>query len=253
MKITFLGTGASHGIPVIGCNCNVCQSVNSKNSRLRSSIFIETDRNKFVVDTGPDFRQQMLREKITQIDAIFITHEHKDHTAGLDDVRAYNYLMQKEMSIYGDSRVLETIKREYSYVFSDDKYPGIPELNLCEVDNSPFVINGDSIIPIQVFHNLLPVFGFRIGNMAYITDAKTIPDAEKEKLYGLDVLVLSALRKKTHISHMGIDEVLSIIEELKPKKTYLTHISHMQYEYDEMCEFLPANICPAYDGLSIEV
>lgn len=253
MNITFLGTGASHGIPVIGCNCGVCLSSNIKDKRLRSSIFIETDKNKFVIDTGPDFRQQMLREKITEIDAVLLTHEHKDHTAGLDDVRAYNYLMRKAMSIYAEDRVLETIKREYSYVFSDDKYPGIPELDLHKVLNKPFMINGDKIVPIQVFHNLLPVYGFRIANMAYITDAKLIPDIEKEKLYGLDVLVLSALRKKPHISHMGLDEVLDTVEELKPKKTYLTHISHMQYNYNDLDARLPANVSPAYDGLSIIV
>lgn len=265
MKITFLGTGASHGIPVIGCNCEVCLSSNIKDKRLRSSIFIETDinkqhsgikptgGNKFVIDTGPDFRQQMLREKITEIDAVLLTHEHKDHTAGLDDVRAYNYLMRKAMSIYAEDRVLDSIKREYSYVFSDDKYPGIPELDLHQVENTAFEINGDVVIPVQVFHNLLPVFGFRIANMAYVTDAKLIPDIEKEKLYGLDVLIISALRKKSHISHMGLDEVLDTIEDLKPRKTYLTHISHMQYNFDDLNARLPANVLPAYDGLVVEL
>ena len=253
MKITFLGTGASHGIPVIGCKCEVCSSTNIRDKRLRSSIFIETDKNNLVIDTGPDFRQQMLREKITRIDAVLLTHEHKDHTAGLDDVRAYNYLMRKAMSIYAESRVVDSIKREYSYVFSDDKYPGIPELDLHIIQNEVFEINGENILPIQVFHNLLPVFGFRINNFAYITDAKTITEVEKEKLKDLDILVLSALRKKPHISHMGLEEVIDTIEELKPRRAYLTHISHMQYNYNELDKRLPDNVFPAYDGLSIEL
>ena len=253
MKITFLGTGASHGIPVIGCHCEVCSSTNIKDKRLRSSIFIETDKNNLVIDAGPDFRQQVLRENIVEIDAVLLTHEHKDHTAGLDDVRAYNYLMRKAMSIYAENRVVDSIKREYSYVFIDDKYPGTPELDLHIVGNKDFNINGDKIIPIQVFHNMLPVFGYRINNFAYITDAKTIADVEKEKLKGLDVLVLSALRKKTHIAHMGLNEVIDTIEQLKPRKTYLTHISHMQHSYNELAALLPSNVFPAYDGLSVEI
>ncbi len=253
MKITFLGTGASHGIPVIGCKCDVCSSANIKDKRLRSSIFIKTDKNNIVIDAGPDFRQQMLRENIIKVDAVLLTHEHKDHTAGLDDVRAYNYLMHKAMSVYAEGRVVDSIKREYSYVFSNDKYPGTPELDLHIVQNKVFEINDDEIIPVQVFHNMLPVFGYKINNFAYITDAKTITDNEKEKLKDLDVLVLSALRKNTHISHMGLKEVIDTIEELKPRKTYLTHISHMQYSYNELDALLPANVFPAFDGLSIEL
>lgn len=253
MKVTFLGTGASHGIPVIGCRCEVCTSVNPKDKRLRSSILIETGRNVFVVDAGPDFRQQMLREQVTRIDAVLLTHEHKDHTAGLDDVRAFNYLMKKAMSIYGENRVLDSIKREYAYVFSDDKYPGIPEMDLHVIDNHVFEIQGDDILPIQVFHNLLPVFGFRIQNFAYVTDAKTVPDSEKKKLLNLDVLVLSCLRVKPHISHMGLEEALDLIEELQPRKAYLTHISHMQYSYQDLDNHLPVNVFPAYDGLTIQM
>jgi len=241
------------GIPVIGCDCEMCKSTNKKDKRLRSSIHIETQNNSIVIDAGPDFRQQMLQENITKVDAVLLTHEHKDHTAGLDDVRAFNYLMRKAMSIYAEDRVLDSIKREFAYVFSDDKYPGIPEMNLQKVKNETFDINGDEITPVQVFHNLLPVFGYRFGNFAYLTDVKTIPQAEKSKLLDLDVLVLSALRQKTHISHMGFDEVLDTIEELKPKKTYLTHISHMQLAFDELSTKLPANVFGAYDGLTIEV
>jgi phosphoribosyl 1,2-cyclic phosphate phosphodiesterase len=253
LRITFLGTGASHGIPVIGCNCIVCQSNDPKDKRLRSSIFLHTERNNLVIDAGPDFRQQMLREKIARIDAVLMTHEHKDHTAGLDDVRAFNYLMKKPMSVYAENRVLDSIQREYSYVFSDDKYPGIPEMDLHPIFNRPFEINGEEIIPIQVFHNLLPVFGFRIDNMAYITDAKTIPDSEKLKLKNLDVLVINSLRVKPHISHLGLEEALDVIEELQPRKAYLTHISHMQYSYLELENHLPVNVHAAYDGLILEV
>jgi len=253
LRITFLGTGASHGIPVIGCNCIVCQSNNPKDKRLRSSVFIQTDHNNLVIDAGPDFRQQMLREKITRIDAVLMTHEHKDHTAGLDDVRAFNYLMKKPMRVYAENRVIDSIKREYSYVFSDDKYPGIPEMDLHPIFNRPFEINGEEVIPIQVFHNLLPVFGFRIDNMAYITDAKTIPETEKLKLQNLDILAINSLRVKPHVSHLGLDEALDVIEELQPRRAYLTHISHMQYSYQELEKHLPANVFAAYDGLILEV
>jgi phosphoribosyl 1,2-cyclic phosphate phosphodiesterase len=253
LKITFLGTGASHGIPVIGCKCKVCYSENSKDVRLRSSIFIETDKLKLVIDAGPDFRQQMLREKITHIDAVLLTHEHKDHTAGLDDVRAFNYLMKKPMSIYADFKVLDSVKQDYSYAFSDDRYPGAPEMDLHPISNQLFEINSEQIMPIQVFHHLLPVFGFRVNNMAYVTDAKTIPASEKEKLHNLDLLVLNALRVQPHIAHMGLDEVLDLVAELKPKQTFLTHISHMQHGFDKLSEMLPSHIQPAYDGFILEV
>lgn len=253
MKITFLGTGASHGIPVIGCSCAVCSSQNQKNKRLRSSVFIQTETNKIVIDAGPDFRQQVLREKITEINAVLLTHEHKDHTAGLDDVRAFNYLMKKAMPIYAENRVLESVKREYSYVFSDFRYPGIPEMDLHEVINSPFKIGGDEIIPIRAYHHKLPVFGFRIGDFAYITDAKSIPDKELVKLSNLKILVINALRKEPHISHMGIHEALNLIEKLQAKKNYITHISHRQYSYEESLHILPKNVALAYDGLTIEI
>lgn len=252
MKLTFLGTGSSMGIPVIGCNCDVCLSDNKKDKRLRCSALIETERNSLVIDAGPDFREQMLRTGITELDAVLLTHEHKDHTAGLDDVRAFNYLMKKPMRIYAEDRVLESIKREYAYVFNDDKYPGVPEMDLRTVVNEVFAVGGDEILPIQIFHKLLPVFAFRIGNLAYVTDVKTIPEEEKVKLKDLDVLVISALRYKTHIAHMGLEEVLDLIEELKPNKTYLTHISHMQYHHEKLQEILPVNVFAAYDGLVVE-
>jgi phosphoribosyl 1,2-cyclic phosphate phosphodiesterase len=251
LKITFLGTGSSMGIPVIGCDCDVCASNNPKDKRLRSSVLIETGNNIFVIDAGPDFRQQMLLANITKIDAVLLTHEHKDHTAGLDDVRAFNFLMKKPMSIYAEDRVLDSIKHEFAYVFSENKYPGTPKMDLRKVENKPFEIGVDEILPIQVFHNLLPVFGFRFGNMAYVTDVKTIPEVEKQKLTDLDVLVFSAIRKKPHIAHMGLDETIDAIEELKPKRTYLTHISHMQHSFKELEALLPANVFVAYDQLVV--
>lgn len=253
MKVRFLGTGASHGIPVIGCSCEVCLSTNLKDQRLRSSVLIETGNNSLVIDVGPDFRQQMLREKIIKVDAVLLTHEHKDHTAGLDDVRAFNYLMKKPMSVYAEIRVLSSIQKEYAYVFAEKKYPGSPELDLNEILNEIFHINGDEIIPIRAYHNLLPIYGFRINQFAYLTDLKTIQQEEKEKLAHLDVLILSALRKKSHVSHLGLDEALELINELKPKKTYLTHLSHMQYNYETLSKMLPENVFVAYDGLKITI
>ncbi|MGD9995208.1 MAG: MBL fold metallo-hydrolase [Salinivirgaceae bacterium] len=253
MKITFLGSGASHGIPVIGCQCSVCLSNDTKDKRLRSSLLVENGSQVIVIDAGPDFRQQMLREQVTRIDAVLLTHEHKDHTAGLDDVRAFNYLMNKAMRIYGEDRVLNSIKQEYAYVFSDNKYPGSPDMDLHPITNKAFSIDGQEIIPIQIYHNRLPVFGYRINNMAYVTDGKTIPEPEIEKLRNLDVLVLSALRVKSHVSHMGLDEVLELIEKVQPKQTYLTHISHKQYNYRDLDKILPEHVHPAYDGLAISL
>lgn len=252
MRLTFLGTGASHGIPVIGCGCLVCKSNNIKDKRLRSSILLETNLQNLVIDVGPDFRQQMLRSGTTRVDAALLTHEHKDHTAGLDDVRAFNYLMKKPMSIYAENRVLESIKREYSYVFADARYPGAPEFDLNDINEKPFEINGDKIMPIRAYHNQLPVLGFRIGDMAYLTDLKTISEEEKLKLTNLKVLVLSALREKEHVSHLGLNEALKLIEECQPEQAYLTHMSHMQLSYSELLKILPANVQPAFDGLIVE-
>ncbi len=253
MKITFLGTGTSQGIPVIGCNCEVCLSDDPKDKRLRCSIHIEIDNLSIIIDTGPDFRQQLLRERITDIDAILYTHEHKDHVAGLDDVRPINFFQKKDMPIYAESRVLTALKREFPYAFSENKYPGVPQLKLHEIENKPFLINGIEITPIRVMHYKLPVFGFRIQDFAYITDANYIDDQELEKLKNLDALVLNALRYKEHISHYTFDEAIEIIDRLQPKKAYLTHISHMLDKHQSVQKQVPPNIALAFDGLRIQV
>ncbi len=252
MKITFLGTGSSHGIPVIGCNCPVCLSTNPRNKRLRSSLMVNADGNCFIIDVGPDFRQQMLREKVVHIDAVLFTHAHKDHTAGIDDLRAYNYLQKGALSLYAEQNVIRSIKREYEYVFAENRYPGVPELHLKQISPAPLYIKGTSVIPIRAYHNTLPILGFRMGNMAYLTDVKTIPEEEMKKLQGLKVLVLSAIRVKPHPAHVGLEEALRIIDKLKPERAYFTHISHMQHADEEIAKYVPENVFSAYDGLQLD-
>lgn len=253
MKVTFLGTGTSQGVPVIACDCEICKSLDFRNKRLRSSIYIETDQTKLVVDTGPDFRQQMLRERITELDAVLFTHEHKDHTAGLDDIRSFNFHQKKEIPAYGLASVLGQLKQEFAYIFSEKKYPGIPQVSLNEIKNAPFSINGESIIPIEVMHHKLPVFGFRIQDFTYITDANHISDEEKEKIKGSKILVLNALQKQPHISHFTLDEAIELAQEIGAEKTYLTHISHRLGLHAEVSEELPENIELAWDGLKVSI
>ena len=254
MKITFLGTGTSQGVPVIACECPVCQSNDTKDKRLRSSVLIETDNKTFVIDAGPDFRQQMLRANVKKIDAILLTHEHKDHVGGLDDVRAFNYVQKKPVDIYAENRVTEAIKsKEFAYVFAEKRYPGIPKMNLHEIINKAFKIDNTDIIPVRGLHLELPVFGFRISKFAYITDMNYISKKEKEKLFDLDILIINALRKKSHISHFTLDEALAIIEELKPKRAYLTHISHALGFYKKTSKELPPNVFLAYDNLVLNI
>lgn len=253
VKLTFLGTGTSQGVPIIACKCPVCLSNNRKDKRLRSSVLINVDGQNLVIDSGPDFRYQMLRAKVENISAILFTHEHKDHTAGLDDIRAFNWVNKKAVSIYAETRVQASLKQEFSYVFAEFKYPGIPQMNLIDLKNEAFHINGTSILPIRVRHLKLPVYGFRIGDLAYITDANYISPEEKEKLKGLKVLVLNALRKEEHISHFTLSEALELVNELKPEKAYFTHISHQMGFHDEVEAELPENVFLAYDELEIEV
>ena len=251
MKITFLGTGTSQGVPLIACKCEVCTSTNVKDKRLRSSIMVETSTTTIVIDTGPDFRQQMLREQVEQLDAVVFTHEHKDHIAGLDDVRAFNFINGKHIEVYATSRVQAAIKREFAYIFAEDKYPGIPLINLNEIDLAPFQINDIKLNPIEVMHYKMPVLGFRIADFTYITDAKSISEKEKEKMKGSKVLVLNALRREEHISHFTFQEAIDLAQELNVEQAYFTHISHQLGLYEQVSEELPSNIFLAYDGLKL--
>ena len=253
MVITLLGTGTSSGIPLIGCRCDVCRSLDYRDKRLRVSVYVETQGKCFVIDTGPDFRQQMLREDITQLDAVIFTHQHKDHTAGLDDVRAFNFLQNKDMPVYGRLQVLEQLKREFEYVFADYRYPGIPRLQLHEITNTPFDVLGVTFTPIDVLHHRLPVFGFRIGNFAYLTDVNHIPEAELAKLQNLDVLILGALQRETHISHFNLQQAIDVVSILKPQVTYFTHLSHKMGRHAEVEKELPAHIRLGFDGLKIRL
>ena len=251
MKITVLGSGTSQGVPVIACDCEVCISENPKDARLRSSVMIEEDGQTFVIDTGPDFRQQMLREKVEKVDAIIYTHEHKDHVAGMDDVRAYNYKWKKDVEIYCTQRVNEALHREFPYVFSDYRYPGVPSVNINIIENKEFEINGVKILPIEAMHYKLPIFGFRIKNSVYLTDVSSISEKEKEKMKNTDLLILDALRRKPHISHLTLEQALELINELKPKRALLTHVSHYMGKYDDLLKELPSNIDLSYDGQTI--
>jgi len=253
LKITFLGTGTSQGVPLIGCECEVCKSKDPKDKRLRSSVLVENNGNAFVIDSGPDFRQQMLREQVKKLDAVIFTHEHKDHTAGLDDVRAYNYLGGKAMDVFATVRVQEALKREFAYVFSGVDYPGIPKINMHTIGDIPFDVHGTVFQPIEVLHMNLPVMGFRIGDFSYITDANFIAEEEKEKIKGSKVIVLNALRKQKHISHYSLDEAVAMLNEFAPERAFLVHISHQLGKHEEIEKELPPFIHCAYDGLKVEI
>lgn len=238
---------------MIGCPCEVCTSTDKKDKRLRSSILVESATTSFVVDTTPDFRYQMLRANVKKLDAVLFTHPHKDHIAGLDDVRAYNYFQQKPMDIYANSLTEEAIKREFAYAFSDKKYPGIPSLNLITIDESPFQIGDIPVIPVLVWHLKMPVLGFRFGNFTYITDANRIDEAEKEKIKGSEALVLNALRKEAHISHFTLDEAIATVEELGIPNGYFTHISHQLGPHENVNAVLPQGIQLAFDGQELHI
>ncbi|WP_210489302.1 MBL fold metallo-hydrolase [Rufibacter aurantiacus] len=251
MKVTFLGSGTSQGVPVIGCECEVCRSLDYRDKRLRVSILVEVDGKSLIVDTGPDFRQQMLRERIKRVDAVLFTHEHKDHTAGLDDIRAFNFMQHIDMPLYADQRVLNQLQQEFSYIFTNHTYPGVPRVELHPIQNEPFEVHGITITPINVLHHKLPVFGFRIGDFTYITDANYISAAEKEKIKGSKIVVLNALRKEPHISHYSLSEAISVLEELAPEQAYLTHISHLLGLHRVVEKELPSFVKLAYDGLAL--
>jgi len=254
IELIFLGTGTSQGVPLIGCQCEVCQSNDDKDKRLRSSVLVRTQKTTIVVDTGPDFRQQMLREKVNQLDAVLFTHEHKDHIAGLDDIRAYNFILKKKMPVYANARVIKALEREFHYIFNDEKYPGVPEIEIHEININGLIIGDIEILPVEVMHYKLPVYGFVFNKkIAYITDAHYISESEKDKLKNLDVLILNALRREKHISHFTLNEAIELIQELKPRKAYLTHISHQLGKHEVVSKELPENIFLAYDGLSIVI
>ena len=254
MQVTFLGTGTSGGIPVLTCGCEICNSLDYRDKRLRVSVWVEVENKNFVIDTGPDFRQQALRERIPSIDGIVYTHEHKDHTAGLDDIRPYNYLHGiHHLDLYGHPRVLSQLKREFAYAFDERKYPGVPLINLQEINNQPFTIENILFIPIEVMHHKLPVLGFRIKDFTYITDVNFISEQELEKAYGTEILVLGALQQEKHISHFTLNEAIEIAQKVNARMTYLTHISHKMGLHNEVEKDLPPNIRLAYDGLKIKL
>jgi len=253
VKVTFLGSGTSQGIPVIACSCAVCTSVDTRDKRLRSSILLQVDDKNIVIDSGPDFRYQMLRAGVTHLDALVFTHEHKDHTAGLDDIRAFNYKQGEAINVYAHKRVQDALKKEFSYIFAHHKYPGIPQLDLFEIGHHPFEVAGVPFIPIEVMHFQLPVLGFRIADFTYITDAKTVSDVEKAKIKGTKVLVINALQQEKHISHFTLEEALAFAQEIGAEKTYFTHISHRLGTHHKISELLPAGVELAYDGLCIEL
>ena len=251
LKITFLGTGTSSGVPMIACECDVCSSSDEKDKRLRSSILIESDTTTIVIDTTPDFRTQMLRAKVKKLDAVIFTHPHKDHIAGLDDVKAFNYFHQQPMKVFANKLTQDALKKEFGYAFSEQKYPGIPDIQLHEIDEAPFFIGDIPVIPILVWHLRMPVLGFRFGEFTYITDANRIDEAEKEKIKGSKMVVLNALRKEKHLSHFTLHEAVDIIEELKIPTGYFTHISHQLGKHVVINQELPSNIQLAYDSLVI--
>lgn len=254
MKVTFLGTGTSQGVPLIACTCKVCNSNDPLDKRLRTSVKVEVNGTTIVIDSGPDFRQQMLRSETKKIDALVFTHEHKDHIAGMDDIRAFNYVHKLPVDVFASEQVQVALRREYQYIFADFKYPGIPEINLFTIaNNQNFMVNDVEITPIEVLHYKLPVLGFRIGDFTYITDANAISNAEKEKIKGSKVLVLNALRHEKHISHFTLSEAIDLVKELNVPEAYFTHISHQLGLHHEVDASLPDGMHLAYDGLSIEL
>ncbi len=251
--VTFLGTGTSQGVPFIGCTCAVCTSPDKKDQRLRSSIWIKSATTSVVIDTGPDFRYQMLRAGVGQIDAVAYTHGHKDHVAGLDDIRAYNYWQNKGIDLYADEATEEVLRREFQYVFNGVHYPGIPVLDIRNINNQAFTIGDLKFQPIKVLHYKLPVLGFRVGNFTYITDANFIAQPEMEKIKGSDIVVLNALRHEAHISHFTLSEAIAVSDELGARQTYFTHISHQLGRHEEVEAGLPPGKHLAYDTLKINI
>ncbi len=255
MRLTFLGTGTSQGVPIIGCRCVVCTSGDPRDQRLRVSALVEVHGRRLLIDAGPDMRQQLLRARVADLDAVLLTHAHMDHIGGMDDLRAISFLHEppRPVPIYADAATTEGVKRMYHYAFDARRYPGVPEFDMREIDGGPFQAEGVEVLPVEVLHMHMPVLGFRIGAMAYITDAKTIAAAERDKLRGLDVLVLNALRKKEHYSHFSLHEALEVVHDVRPKRAYFTHISHWMGLHAEVELELPPGVHLAHDGLVVDV
>jgi phosphoribosyl 1,2-cyclic phosphate phosphodiesterase len=253
LTITFLGTGTSSGIPMIGCDCEVCTSTDPKDKRLRCSLLVQSPATTLVIDAGPDFRYQMLRAGVKKLDAILVTHPHKDHIAGLDDIRAYNFFYKTPMPVYANSLTEEALRRDYYYAFSDTKYPGVPEIDLNTITLDSFWVGDILITPILVWHLKMPVYGFRFGDFTYITDANKIDDAEKEKIRGSKMLVLNALRKEKHISHFTLQEAIHVTQELAVPKAYFIHVSHQLGTHKVVNKQLPAGMELAFDGLQVQL
>ena len=252
IKITFLGTGTSGGVPMIGCGCYVCSSPEEKDKRLRSSILVQSKTTTLVIDTTPDFRTQMLRANVKKLDAVIFTHPHKDHVAGLDDVKAFNYFQKKPMDVYANELTQETLKREFIYIFTDKKYPGVPSVTMHTITDKTFMVGDIPVTPILVYHLQMPVLGFRFGKFTYITDANRIDDGEKQKIVGSDTLVINALRKDTHISHFNLQEAVDLVDEMKIPHVYFTHISHQLGRHEEVNKELKPDRQLAWDGLQLQ-
>jgi phosphoribosyl 1,2-cyclic phosphate phosphodiesterase len=253
MEVTFLGTGTSGGVPLIGCQCRVCKSSDPRDKRLRTSVLLQTNNLTMAIDCGPDFRQQMLREDVRHLDAILMTHQHKDHTGGIDDIRSFNFINRKAMDIYCDYPTELGIKEQYGYVFSETDYPYLPKMKFIRIDNFPFSIGDLNVIPIEVMHATMPVKSYRFGDFTFITDAKTIAEEERKKIRGTKTLVINALRDTEHYSHLSLSQAMEVVDDIKPELTYFIHMSHQFGLHEEEEKKLPANIRIAYDGLKITV
>ncbi|HKK62165.1 MAG TPA: MBL fold metallo-hydrolase [Bacteroidales bacterium] len=253
MKVKFLGTGTSQGVPVIGCKCDACLSDNPKDKRLRSSILLENNETTVVIDTGPDFRQQMLRENVSNLDAVLYTHEHRDHIAGMDDIRSFNFLQKRSMDLYGEKRVLQSLRISFPYVFAKNKYPGVPQVILHQIEERQFDIKTIHFTPVRMLHSSMPVFGYRINDFAYLVDANFISEKEKEKLKGIKTVVIGALRKEKHHSHFTLDEAISLFNQIGAERAYISHISHQMGKVEDYSKLMPEGMEAAYDGLCLEI
>jgi phosphoribosyl 1,2-cyclic phosphate phosphodiesterase len=251
--MTFLGTGTSTGVPVVACDCQVCKSADPRDKRLRTSVLLQVDQQSIVIDCGPDFRHQMIHHNVSNLDAILFTHEHRDHIGGLDDIRGFNYVLNKPIEVFASTNVIEAIHSAFPYIKAGTRYFGAPQINFHEISKSPFLLNDIQIIPIQVMHDTLSVFGYRLGDLTYITDASFISEEEKAKIQGCKVLIINALRNSKHISHYCLQEALEIIEQLGPEKAYLTHMSHFIGLHEQVEKKLPPKVKLAYDGLKVKV